>query len=304
MSREKGFTPLEIKISNGVSQTFLTGFTLIELLVVISIIALLVSILMPSLSKAKKSAQAAVCLAHLHQWGLAWKQYTQDNDDRVDMGTGDWYVHLVPYFLNVQQEKLVPGRIYDDTLLICPSAKKPYSIPPAGDDSWGAKFKAWAEWEEIEQLNDQEVCFVGSYGINMFVVEHFDPDERNDDKGTRTWDEVWNTALDKRAAYVPVLLDSARSGQTPNLEDDPPEYDGEIYFSEPGDEHEIKGFCQNRHNERVNCLFLDFSTRPVGLKELWELWWHRNWPRDREAVPRPDFCSEAPWMCHMKDYAP
>ena len=82
----------------GEQERFTTGFTLIELLVVISIIALLVSVLMPALSKAKKSARAAICLAHLHQWGLAWKQYTQDNDGRVDMGIGDWYVHLVPYF--------------------------------------------------------------------------------------------------------------------------------------------------------------------------------------------------------------
>ena len=124
-------------------------------------------------------------------------------------------------------------------------------------------------------------------------------------------DEMWVTAYVKHAAYVPVLLDSARNGHTPNLEDDPPAYDGEIYFSVPGDEDEIKGFCQNRHNERVNCLFLDFSTRPVGLKELWELWWHRNWHRDLEAVGRPDFCTISAggtgyngWMCHMKDYAP
>jgi len=305
MRERERFTAFKVRIGGehiDLPVLVLTGFTLIELLVVISIIALLVSVLMPALSKAKKSAQAAVCLAHLHQWSLAWKQYTQDNDGRVDMGV-EWILPLVPYFLNVQKEKLVDGRLYDRTLLICPSAKKPLSLPPPGDP-WvrGAKFNAWAKWEEFDV--NKEALFVGSYGINMFVVEHFDADEKNDDKGTRTWDEVWNTANDKRAAYVPLLLDSARWRHTPNLEDNPPEYDGEIYFSIPVNVDEIKGFCQNRHNERVNCLFLDFSTRPVGLKELWELWWHRNWPRDREIVPRPDFCTVSPWMCHMKAYAP
>ena len=57
------------------------GFTLIELLVVISIIALLMSILMPSLSKARKLAQAVVCLSNEKQIGLAFAIYQQEYDN-------------------------------------------------------------------------------------------------------------------------------------------------------------------------------------------------------------------------------
>ena len=55
------------------------GFTLIELLVVIAIIALLISILLPALGKARKSAQMAVSLANLSQVGKAAATYQTDN---------------------------------------------------------------------------------------------------------------------------------------------------------------------------------------------------------------------------------
>lgn len=58
-----------------------TGFTLIELLVVISIIALLLSVLMPALSKAKMAAQKVVCQSNLKQQSLACSLYMNDSKD-------------------------------------------------------------------------------------------------------------------------------------------------------------------------------------------------------------------------------
>lgn len=54
------------------------GFTLIELLVVVAIIALLISILLPSLSQARELAKQAVCTSNLRQVGVAGMYYTHD----------------------------------------------------------------------------------------------------------------------------------------------------------------------------------------------------------------------------------
>ena len=66
---------------NGQSTRRRTGFTLVELLVVISIIALLLAILMPSLTKARKQAQSVICKGNLHPLSLGLGLYVQNNHD-------------------------------------------------------------------------------------------------------------------------------------------------------------------------------------------------------------------------------
>ena len=56
------------------------AFTLIELLVVVSIIALLVSILLPALSRAREQAKNAVCASNMHQLGILAQTYMAEHD--------------------------------------------------------------------------------------------------------------------------------------------------------------------------------------------------------------------------------
>jgi prepilin-type N-terminal cleavage/methylation domain-containing protein/prepilin-type processing-associated H-X9-DG protein len=99
-----------------------SAFTLIELLVVVAIIALLISILLPSLSKARDTARMVACNTLLKQYGAAHHMYANEMDD--------WFVYhrLQNYGMiwarNIKYRNLMdmrPGWNYNEYLgLVCP----------------------------------------------------------------------------------------------------------------------------------------------------------------------------------------
>ena len=97
------------------------AFTLIELLVVISIIALLMAILMPSLQKVRKQAKHVMCRSNLKEWGLVWAMYTEDAGGKFPGYLADtWMQHVLEYYSKV------------NSLLYCPMTTK--TVESGGPD--------------------------------------------------------------------------------------------------------------------------------------------------------------------------
>ncbi|HUT31221.1 MAG TPA: type II secretion system protein [Sedimentisphaerales bacterium] len=245
------------------------GFTLIELLIVIAIIAVLMSILMPALNKAKLQAQDAVDKNNQHQFALIWKYYTDEHDGYFPERGGSqiWGVITMgawPYVLYDYMPSI------DRSIYLCPAATKPTDE--------GARCP-YAAWPVRNTPPDPDV--IGSYTCNFWAAKE-DPDEDDPDE----MGKYWQTMSIRGAQYCPILMCG-------NWKDSEPEPDDEPWATREDmvrdcweqNRNEMKRVCIDRHGWFVNANFMDMSARRVGLKELWVTKWHKKWPRDLSLLP-------------------
>jgi prepilin-type N-terminal cleavage/methylation domain-containing protein/prepilin-type processing-associated H-X9-DG protein len=269
------------------------GFTLIELLVVIAIIAMLVAILMPALQRVRKQARAVVCRANLKQWGSIFSMYTEDNQGRLlrNMSDGVWLLRGSYIPDDDPNQPPLFHRLRTQGIACCPMAARPrrkyrgFFITKRGTlwqykGMWGSTFEAW-------EITTPRPPFRCSYGFNHWVFS-----SAFGVSYTRPWRGL-DTPSVRGKANIPTLLDCTDTGGQPDENFEPPK-------GPPGGSK----FCINRHDGFVNGLFLDWSVRRIGLKELWTLKWHlqfdtaNEWTRAGGVQPE----NWPEWMRNFKDY--
>jgi prepilin-type N-terminal cleavage/methylation domain-containing protein/prepilin-type processing-associated H-X9-DG protein len=102
------------------------SFTLIELLVVVSIIAVLISILLPALTRARESSRQVYCQSNQRSIGLNVRFFASDHTDHpptcyYEAGDISWYGMLKPYMGTYQEQDAPDDSNQVPGILVCPS---------------------------------------------------------------------------------------------------------------------------------------------------------------------------------------
>jgi len=251
-------------------------------------------------SAGRQKAMGAVCMSNLRQWGHLFQMYLADNDNTF-MPSQDpvkpckWFYSLAPYYGAVPQtfdEKIERA----DKIRFCPSAM--------GFVSEGAQHP-FAAWQMTPGAGEswQQYYWDGSYGSNSWIYN-------GNNKISSTLVGNWKNPNVKNTNQIPVLLDSSYSfGGRPEAghyreSDEPPLFKNDFSGATSAGRF-MKQFCIDRHNGSVNALFMDWSVRPVELKELWTLTWHRSYNtcNSRTMCGNDGNPANWPqWMQGFKDY--
>jgi prepilin-type processing-associated H-X9-DG protein len=299
----------------------LVAFTLVELLVVIGIIALLIAVLLPALTKAKAASRTTACLSNLRQMGMGWNIYlsenkghlpyyiwskTQDPDGRTGAQLNEFIWH--GYWFGILGDRKV-----NISALVCPEAQDPvpFNTKGGGNGGFGLAKNAWSGQFQsslpvgiamdksgvLNMTNDASKggYRVGSYEFNRNVtVGTPNPNPPSPTGNSARAFGAYITAV-KPSTDVPVFFDSVwvdgndmQNGTAAAQAPVPPDLTGTVTANEPTGAHlNHWRFLIARHGRAINVCFADGSARRVPLEDTFLLKWTPYWERYRlDKLPR------------------
>lgn len=221
------------------------AFTLIELLVVISILALLISLLLPTLSKARQMGVRTRCLGTMHDIGQALQAYFNVSADHFPLSTAHGGYQ--------------PGTAWLDTLMPHVPSKLQYRCP--------------ADRSPIFEDPDPARRRVTSYGINIFMG----PNSRDWFPGNPSgippfgYESVTQIRDSSRAVFVGEIAEQDRQGRYVN----PDHVHPELWGTNPGSGHggadPKDELALDRHGGQANYLYADGHAEWLAFERTFKI---------------------------------
>jgi prepilin-type N-terminal cleavage/methylation domain-containing protein/prepilin-type processing-associated H-X9-DG protein len=259
------------------------GFTLVELLVVIGIIAVLISILLPTLSSARRAAANVQCLSNLRQIGTGVIMYMNANAGvappalhigRFPKEWSKWWPNALNEGKYVKGTNSEGGNVY-----LCPSSLNElqmnwWDLPPSRISNSGyQRYVGYAK--QVTNANDSTEDVISSYAVNAFWGSA-EPDPGNPPFGWQTprpqvaiYTECFPfVQFDERTVYkarAPKTLGIKESARVVLV------FDGFFMHAMEGERFQLRhgnARDKNQKNRRCNIVFLDGHAEGMNGSQL------------------------------------